>query len=107
MRHGKLSRFHVVALFGEEVVAKLDAEPCEPTSRLQTFQFPCGNYGRCKTDYNMPTQRSMDSFNSHAGIMVVVRPEVFTNSEHGCECFNSHAGIMVVVRGIAGNEYIL
>ena len=36
MRHGKLSRDHVVALFGEEVIAKLDAEPCEPTSRLQT-----------------------------------------------------------------------
>lgn len=36
MRHGKLSREQVVALFGEEVISKLDAEPCEPTSRLQT-----------------------------------------------------------------------
>ena len=71
------------------------------------FQFPCGNYGRCKVKTAAKRVYSFKGFNSHAGIMVVVSLEVFTNSEHGCKCFNSHAGIMVVVRGIAGNEYIL
>ena len=37
------------------------------------FQFPCGNYGRCKTIYLSPLTTATACFNSHAGIMVVVR----------------------------------
>ncbi len=36
MRKGNLSREQAVELFGEKVIAKLESQNCEPTSRLQT-----------------------------------------------------------------------
>ena len=42
-------------------------------AQADAFQFPCGNYDRCKQIQFVAIAQDLLSFNSHAGIMIVVR----------------------------------